>query len=327
MCPPSMQVTEEGSSSRAASSPPPPPQQEHDQQQEQQQLEIPEPQPLLVDIGINPTFEPLQNQWRQIIERAVSANVRTVLLTGTNSRVWEQHEAMVNAWREEGGHDGIIRTTVGVHPCDADTFDPNSTIAEMRQRLTNDTSVVAVGECGLDYCRGQATADLQQSVFREQVALACELQMPLLLHEREAHDDFVAVLDSFPSLPPVVVHCFTGTKEEVMAYIERGFYLGFTGIICKPDRGRALRELLPCVPLDRILVETDAPFMVFKRKQSSLLSDGSQTRQTQKQKRKRYSEPADVVGVVEQAAELLNIPFHDLCRITTANAKRFFRLK
>ena len=240
MCPPSVQVTEEGSSPRAASSPPPPPQQEHDQQQEQQQLEIPEPQPPLVDIGINPTFEPLQNQWRQIIERAVSANVRTVLLTGTNSRVWEQHEAMVNAWREEGGHDGIIRTTVGVHPCDADTFDPNSTIAEMRQRLTNDTSVVAVGECGLDYCRGQATADLQRSVFREQVALACELQIPLFLHEREAHDDFVAILDSFPSLPPVVVHCFTGTKEEVMAYIERGFYVGFTGIICKPDRGRAL---------------------------------------------------------------------------------------
>ncbi len=126
---------------------------------------------------------------------------------------------------------------------------------------------------------------------------------------RDAHKDLVKVLDEFDrELPPIVVHCFTGTKNEAMSYIERGYYIGFTGTICKKERGAPLRELLPSIPLEKIMVETDAPYMGFQKKRKS-------------------SEPADCVEVARKLAETINVSFSTVCDVTTSNALKFFRIE
>ena len=160
---------------------------------------------------------------------------------------------------------------------------------------------------------------VQIHAFREQVKLACELQMPLFLHERNAHEDLLRVLDEVQAddaisspLPPIVVHCFTGTHEEAQNYLKRGYFIGFTGIICKKERGAHLRDLvLPDIPLDRIMIETDAPFMSFIKG---------------KGRRQRHSEPAHVVGVAKQLSSTLDISLEQVCSVTTETATKFFRL-
>ncbi len=123
--------------------------------------------------------------------------------------------------------------TVGVHPHDAKSFN-KTTITAMKQLLTN-RYAVAVGETGLDYNRNFSSKEDQQKAFRAQIELACELNMPVFLHEREAHSDLVAILVDIgiERLPPIVVHCFTGTSEEAHVYLKMGFYLGFTGTFIK----------------------------------------------------------------------------------------------
>jgi len=180
---------------------------------------------------------------------------------------------------------------------------------EMRQMLQHPLAV-AVGECGLDYNRNFSTPASQIHAFRQQVKLAIELNKPLFLHEREAHADLIKVLDEFPKeeLPPIIVHCFTGTKEEALEYIDRGYYIGFTGTICKKERGAPLRELLPSLPLEKLMVETDAPFMGFK-------------------KGRRSSEPADCADVAKKLAETVGVPALTVGDVTTANAMSFFGIE
>ena len=150
---------------------------------------------------------------------------------------------------------------------------------------------VAVGECGLDFNRNFSSKEDQLYAFKQQVKLAVELNKSIFVHEREAHADLIKVLDEVKQedthvvdLPRIVVHCFTGEKEEALEYIDRGYYIGFTGTICKKERGAPLRELLPSIPLDRIMVETDAPFMSFKKKS-------------------RNSQPADCWDVTQRLAK------------------------
>ena len=179
----------------------------------------------------------------------------------------------------------------------------------MRQ-LLQDPLAVAVGECGLDYNRNFSSKEDQLAAFSAQVKIAVDLKLPLFVHEREAHADLLMVLDrpEFKDyLPPVVIHCFTGTAEESKAYLDRGFFIGFTGTICKQERGRPLRQLLPTVPLDRIMLETDAPFMGFR-------------------KERRRCEPMDLVGVAQCLAEVKGLSMEEVCRTTTSTSLSFFGL-
>jgi TatD DNase family protein len=205
-----------------------------------------------------------------------------------------------------------LYVTVGVHPHDAKTWNQDS-LQAMTEMLQHPLAI-AVGECGLDYNRNFSSKSDQLHAFREQVQLACGLKLPLFIHEREAHADLIQVLDEVEelnntnessSLPPIVIHCFTGSEEEALTYIERGFFLGFTGTICKKDRGAPLRELLPKLPLEKLMVETDAPFMGFK-------------------KGRRRSEPADCVDVARKLSETIGQPFDEVCQRTTATALGFF---
>lgn len=151
---------------------------------------------------------------------------------------------------------------LGVHPHDAKTFDETSE-SEIESLLGN-PECVAVGECGLDFNRNFSPPETQLEVFEKQVVLACRLRKPLFLHERDAHDEMMSVLKKYQSsLPPSVIHCFTGNVTQAKAYLDLGLYIGLTGYIWKDKSEDGVRKMLTdnVVPLERLLVETDAPFM------------------------------------------------------------------
>ncbi|EDQ92268.1 uncharacterized protein MONBRDRAFT_17838 [Monosiga brevicollis MX1] len=201
----------------------------------------------IVDIGTNLLgVEQLQ--------RARELNVQPLILTGTDLAGSRKRADLVRR------HPGTLYSTAGIHPHQAKTFSP-AVLEELRQ-LAQMPGVVAVGETGLDYNRNFSSPAQQRASFRAHVQLAAELDLPLFCHEREAHADFVAVLDEFPRLPPVIVHCFTGERPELHDYVQRGYYIGVTGYLGMQRRGAALREFLAAeVPLERLMIETDAPYM------------------------------------------------------------------
>mmetsp|Transcript_30323 Transcript_30323/g.72666 ORF Transcript_30323/g.72666 Transcript_30323/m.72666 type:complete len:295 (+) Transcript_30323:70-954(+) len=289
--------------------------------------------PTVVDIGINLTNKAFRKHWKAVVQRAIDGGVTKILLTGTSIQSSKANLTMAQEWFEETGQKNLY-TTVGIHPHDAKTWQdpppppasledgessssedpkkPITTLEEMREMLKHPLAV-AVGECGLDYNRNFSSPASQVHAFQEQLQLAMQLQKPVFVHEREAHADLIRVIDQVKAglpdveLPPIVVHCFTGTKAEALEYVQRGYYIGFTGTICKKERGKPLRELIPSLPLDKLMVETDAPFMGFK-------------------KGRRSSEPADCVDVARKLAETLEIPFETVATATTVNATTFFGL-
>lgn len=208
-----------------------------------------------------------------------------------------------------------------MHPYNA-TADPTPSELQSLAEMARLPSVRAVGECGLDYSPSFPQAALQHTWFSAQLELACELNKPLFLHERLAHDDFLRLIDAcqtkFPGrFPEAVVHCFTGNAQELETYVARDFYIGVTGFVCKQTHGAALRELVHKIPLDRLVLETDAPYMGFphcRRHESS------------NPKRQSPNVPSALALVVDTVAKCLNKTPQEIATLTTANARRFLRL-
>lgn len=269
------------------------------------------PAAKLVDIGANLTNRRFQKDLPQVLRRAADAGVDAILITGTSLR--GSRDALQLVHRVQQKSSTTLFSTVGVHPHDAKDFDGANAINEMRELiLSNPGTVVAVGECGLDFNRDFSPRDVQERVFQAQVELACELQMPLFLHEREAHATFVSVLQPFidaKRLPPVVVHCFTGSESDLRKYIAMGFYIGLTGFICMDSRGFKLRTMASLIPTDKLMIETDAPFMY---------PYGNNV--------KARCEPKDLRAVAQTLAECFRVTPDEIATTTTANAKRFFAL-
>jgi TatD DNase family protein len=154
-----------------------------------------------------------------------------------------------------------LYATAGVHPHDAKSCGPQ-TIASLRE-LAGHPLAVAIGECGLDYNRDFSPRNVQREWFEAQILLAAELGMPLFLHERDASDDFAAILKNHrKNITRMVVHCFTGTGAELETWLELGAYIGITGWICDERRGGHLGELIKTIPADRLMIETDAPYLI-----------------------------------------------------------------
>ncbi|SCW63204.1 TatD DNase family protein [Paenibacillus tianmuensis] len=210
--------------------------------------------PSLIDIGVNLMHRSFHPDRDQVVARAEAEGVSPLILTGTHMRNSEE------AARYAARFPGKLYSTAGIHPHDARNCGPD-TLARLR-KLAELPSVVAIGECGLDYNRDFSPRDVQRKWFEAQVMLACELRMPLFLHEREAHADFVRILKThLHRIDRAVVHCFTGSASELKTYLDMGLYIGITGWICDERRGKHLRELVRRIPLDRLMIETDAPFL------------------------------------------------------------------
>lgn len=257
--------------------------------------------PPLVDIGVNLAHASFREDRAAVVERALAAGVAQQIITGTNERASEAASAIART------RPGVLFATAGVHPHNAKECAPR-TLATLRA-LWGSAEVVALGECGLDFNRNFSPPPVQEKWFDEQLALAVDLGAPVFLHERDAHLRFVAIVrEHHARLSGGVVHCFTGTWEEARAYLDLGLDLGITGWICDERRGLHLREVVARVPLDRLMIETDAPFLTPRDLRP----------------RPQRNEPAFLPHVLRAVATALGKPEIEVAAATTANARRLF---
>eukprot|EP00475_Leptophrys_vorax_P032071 TRINITY_DN4912_c0_g1_i1.p2 TRINITY_DN4912_c0_g1~~TRINITY_DN4912_c0_g1_i1.p2 ORF type:complete len:369 (+),score=120.83 TRINITY_DN4912_c0_g1_i1:1583-2689(+) len=281
----------------------------------------------IYDIGLNLKHKSFAQDLQDVLLNAASVNVTGFICTGTSLANSEHTIRQIARLRSVPALSGVsLYSTVGVHPHDAKTCNAK-TISNMRTVIEkNRDIVVAVGECGLDFNRNFSDPDQQVLYFEEQVRLACELQLPLFTHERDAHEKFLEVLDKFASsddqkddeaggfkLPKICVHCFTGTEDELDEYLRRGYYIGITGFVCKRKRGAGLLSYAAKIPKDKLMIETDSPFMA---PEDSRLDA----------KYRNRNEPATLPVILERLAEAMGIDTEELGNAVTQNTKTFFNL-
>jgi TatD DNase family protein len=208
-------------------------------------------------------------------------------------------------------HPGRLYATAGVHPHHAVDYD-DATDALLRE-LAAQPEVRAVGETGLDYHRNYSPREVQLAVFERQLQVAADLGMPLFLHQRDAHADFVALLRRYRDrVPAAVVHCFTDTREALRDYLALDCHIGITGWICDERRGTHLRELVQDIPANRLMIETDAPYLL--------------PRTVRPLPAHRRNEPMFLRHIAEEIARDRSEPFEALAAHTTATAEAFFGL-
>lgn len=259
----------------------------------------------MIDIGVNLTNARFDKDRSAVLARAKQASIRAMLITGTN--IVESKQAIALCQHEPD----YLYCTAGIHPHDADQAEKN--YLEVLQLLAADKAVRAIGECGLDFNRNFSTPENQQRIFKGQVALAEQLQLPLFLHQRDAFEPWFNILKPYiNSIPAMVAHCFTGNKDELLQCLAAGMYIGITGWVCDERRGQALRDIVPLIPLERLMIETDAPYLTPKT-----------IRPKPKSSR---NEPSYLPYVVTRLAELLDCSERDLIKQTTINSQSVFNL-
>ncbi|HEX7816008.1 TatD family hydrolase [Dyella sp.] len=257
----------------------------------------------LLDIGANLTHESFGHDFAAVLERAHAHGVTRMVVTGASREGSEQ--ALVLAQR----HAGQLYATAGVHPHHAIDYD-DATDTLLRN-LAMQPHVRAVGETGLDYHRNYSPRDVQLQVFERQLKIAADLGKPLFLHQRDAHTDFLALLKRYRDrVPAVVVHCFTDTGEALRDYLAIDCHIGITGWICDERRGTHLRELVRQIPANRLMIETDAPYLL--------------PRTVRPQPAHRRNEPMYLRHICEEVARDRGETAEHTAAITTATALAFF---
>ena len=198
-----------------------------------------------------------------------------------------------------------LYASVGSHPDSADEVN-EAVLEEYRKLCKLSPKVKAIGEIGLDYHYEDIPRDIQLKAFREQMALARELDMPVIVHEREAHEDGMAVVKEFSTVKGVF-HCYSGSAEMARQLVDMGWYIGFTGVLTFKNARKAV-ETAQAIPLDRIVLETDCPYMA------------------PEPFRGRRNDPGYLYRMAEKLAELRGVSVEEVCRITTENGKRLYRI-
>lgn len=258
----------------------------------------------LVDIGANLTHESFQRDLSDVIARAKTANVSSLIVTGTDI---EHAEQAIEMARQYPG----IYATAGVHPHDASGW--NNEVARQLKALQETPEVVAVGECGLDFNRNFSTPQEQVQAFEAQLALAVENGLPLFLHERDAGSRMREILQHWRSdISDAVIHCFTADKDTLYGYLDLDLHIGLTGWVCDERRGSHLHSLVKDIPLDRLMVETDCPYLLPRNLPAKLKG--------------RRNEPALLPWIVREIAHWHGISEMDLAQATSDTATAFFRL-
>jgi TatD DNase family protein len=209
----------------------------------------------LIDIGANLSHSSFAHDLDAVLARAQANSVMQMMVTGADAQGSRAALALALA------HPGRLFATAGVHPHHASEFDADT--ETLLRELHAHAEVKAVGETGLDYHRDLSPRATQVFAFERQLALAIECGKPLFLHQRDAHADFLGCMDNVRGrIGRAVVHCFTGEKNELFDYLDRDFHIGITGWICDERRGTHLRELVKSIPANRLMLETDAPYLL-----------------------------------------------------------------
>jgi TatD DNase family protein len=238
----------------------------------------------------------------QTMERACEAGVKAVMVVGINLGTVQKAMKLVEK------HANLF-TSVGVHPHDAKTCSDG--VMSSLQALARHEKVKAWGETGLDFNRMHSPVDLQEKWFIRQIEAADETRLPMIFHERDSRGRLLEILKSMDNKKRQgVIHCFSGTREEMFQYLDLGYHIGITGIVTLQKRGEYLRELVPHIPQDRLLIETDAPYL---------------TPAPMKNKTRR-NEPAFVAAVLNKIAGIRNNDPHELAEAIWDNTLKLYNI-
>jgi TatD DNase family protein len=257
---------------------------------------------MLVDSHAHLDFSEFDTDRQEVITRAQEAGVEIIVNAGAGLEASQAGVALAKTYPQ-------VYAAVGVHPHEAKTLD-DGVLAELRD-LAQHPKVVAIGEIGLDYYRDLSPRPVQRQAFQQQLALAKELGQPIIVHDREAHDDIMNMLRQWvreDHQPVGVMHCFSGDLAMAREVIEMGFYISIPGPVTFTN-ARRLPELVRVLPLERLLIETDCPYL------------------TPHPHRGKRNEPAYVRLVAEAIARIRGMPLEQVARITTANARVLFGLE
>lgn len=259
----------------------------------------------LVDIGVNLTDSAFSADLPQVLAAARAVGVTGLILTGTDL----PHSAQAIQLCEQ--HGPGLYCTAGVHPHYAKKWDDGH--EQQLRTLAQHPAVVAIGETGLDFNRNLSPPEVQRAVFEQQLTIAADTGLPLFLHERDALADQLVLLRRYRDrVSGGVTHCFTGSGEALQAYLALDLYIGITGWICDERRGLHLRELVATIPLNRLLLETDSPYLL--------------PRDLRPKPKSRRNEPRHLPHIAQVVAECRGMDVKELVAATTDNARRLFRL-
>jgi TatD DNase family protein len=257
-----------------------------------------------IDIGVNLTGSSFRNDLDDVLQRAQTYGVGQMIVTGTDIDHSKAAIELCKKYPEQ------LYSTAGVHPHHADDY-TQLTQQQLRD-LSHYDSVVAIGECGLDFNRNFSTPDNQRGAFESQLELAVDVGLPVFLHQRDAHEDFLRIITRYRSeLNKLVAHCFTGTAKEVTDCLGLDMYIGITGWICDERRGKDLQLAVKEIPLNRILLETDAPYLLPRDLD-------------EKPVQSRRNEPCFLPHVCKAVAVHMNVDVEELKAAVLENTKQFF---
>ncbi len=259
----------------------------------------------LVDIGVNLTNRSLLKQLPDVMQRAIDAGVSHQVVTGTSEQESRQAIELCETYPEH------LVSTCGIHPHHASEWKQQS-YQQLKALAANDC-VRAIGETGLDFNRNYSPPDAQERAFEKQMQLAAELDLPLFCHQRDAHQRFVQMLRSHrDNLQAVVVHCFTDSQQALIECLDLDCYIGITGWICDERRGKELQEIVHLIPDDRLMVETDAPYLL--------------PRDLNPKPSSKTNEPCFLPHIVNSIARHRQQPAAEVAKNCSVNSQRFFSL-
>jgi TatD DNase family protein len=260
---------------------------------------------MFVDIGANLTHDDFERDFDLVLDRASTAGVDKMMVTGSSL------ESSQHALKLAQTHPGRLFSTAGIHPHHAE--ETTLAVLESLGLLLKNDEVKAVGETGLDFFRDLSPRDSQVASFEAHIALAIEHELPMFLHERDAYPVFADILSAYrDDLTEVVVHCFTGAKTALHHYLDLDCHIGITGWICDERRGEHLLGLVGDIPANRLMIETDSPYLL--------------PRTIRPRPKSRRNEPAFLSYVCETVAKATQQSAAEVASQTTKNAEAFFRL-
>lgn len=263
----------------------------------------------LIDIGVNLSNKSFKGELEAVLQRAQQANVTQLILTGTNEEESETALQLCQKFSDE--FPGMLYSTCGVHPHDAKHFTVE-TPNRLKEMAANE-KVVAIGETGLDFNRNFSTPAAQEKAFEAQLELASELQLPVFMHERDAHQRQFEILKQYRDhLIDGVIHCFTGDKTALFNYLDLDLHIGITGWICDERRGQELQKIVKNIPLSRLMLETDAPYLL--------------PRTMSPKPKNRKNEPSFLPWVLQSIAEQREETLLEIAEQAAITSSAFFRL-
>ena len=253
----------------------------------------------MFDIGANLTSNHFSDDLDSVIGESFEAGVKKICITSSNLQDVRNAKKITEKYEN-------LYYSVGFHPHNAKDFKVEF-LKDMSVHL-NDPKAICLGEMGLDFNRNFSSKEEQILCFESQLSLAKSISKPLFLHQRDAHEEFLSVLDNHKFNQKLIVHCFTGNLSELEDYLKRDFYIGITGWVCDLKRGKELRECINHIPQDKLLIETDSPYLSPRKKI-------------------RRNEPKFLIDVAEEVASLRQEEKESIINSSYENSLDFFNLR